>query len=107
MKHTATGPVDIYAVGLLADLRDFVHNPDRDEARRHLRYALRRPARYIRTRKWRELRKYLNGYIAEPRDWPAGLIRCGTGWTRGRAYRDLKSRTAATLIATGTERATR
>lgn len=95
MKHTTSGPVDIYAVGLLADLAAFVHSPDRAKACRRLRYALRTPVRYIRARNWHSLRNYLAGYLAEPREWPTGLTRCGTGWTRGRAYRDLERRCAA------------
>lgn len=87
--------VDIYPVGLLHDLTQWANNSDRRDAWRRLRYDLGRPATNARRRNWRGLRSYLNGYLAEPREWPDGLTRCGTGWTRGRALRDLQQRTAA------------
>lgn len=78
--------IDVYPVGLLHDLAHFVHNPDRAEARRKLRYALHHPLRQIKARKWRAVRSYFNGYLAEH---PTRGARAGHGWTRGRAYRDL------------------
>ncbi|MFF7184673.1 hypothetical protein ACFZAR_05440 [Streptomyces sp. NPDC008222] len=78
--------ISIYPVGLLADLAQFVHNPNRAEARRKLRYALSHPLRNARARNWRAVRSYFNGYLAEH---PTAGSRAGHGWTRGRAYRDL------------------
>lgn len=78
--------IEIYPVGLLADWQHFVHNPDRNDARRSLRASLRREWERIKTRNWRAAKNYFNGYLAEHAH--AGN-RCGTGWTRGRAYRDL------------------
>lgn len=78
--------IDVYPVGLLHDIAHFVHNPDRAEARRKLRYALHHPLRQIKARKWRAVRSYFNGYLAEH---PTRGTRAGHGWTRGRAYRDL------------------
>ena len=78
--------VTIYAVGFLSDWQYFVHCPDRVDARRKLRSSLRYEWERIKARKWREAKSYFNGYLAEH----ATLGTCaGTGWTRGRAYRDL------------------
>jgi hypothetical protein len=80
------GDITIYPVGLLAHWQQFIHHPDRKDARRSFRYALRYPLRQARARNWRAVKNYFNGYLAEH----AHLgTRCGTGWTRGRAYRDL------------------
>lgn len=84
--------VDIYPVGLLMDLQYFVHSPDRRSARRTLRASILTLVRHVREGDWREFKNHFNGYIAEPRDWMPGLARCGSGWTRGRAYRDLQRR---------------
>ncbi|WP_109030153.1 hypothetical protein [Streptomyces rubrogriseus] len=78
--------ITIYPVGLLADLSRFVHEADRVAARRHLRASLHREWERIKARKWREAKNYLNGYLAEH---DTLGTRCGTGWTRGRALRDL------------------
>jgi hypothetical protein len=94
VKHQTLGEFDVYAVGLLADLRDFVHSPEPLPKRlRTLRVRLRSPILRARARNWRGVKSYLNGYLCEPAEWPPGLRRCGTGWTRGRAYRDLMRRT--------------
>ncbi|MDQ0809789.1 hypothetical protein QFZ63_001503 [Streptomyces sp. B3I7] len=92
MKPTETLPASmardivIYPVGLLAEWQRFVHFPDRKYARRSLRSSLRREWGRIRAGQWRDAKNYFNGYLAEH----AHLgTRCGTGWTRGRAYRDL------------------
>lgn len=92
MKDTETLPdghardITIYPVGLLHDLALFVHAVDRADARRRLRSSLRREWEWIKARNWRAAKSYFNGYLAEH----AHLgTRCGTGWTRGRAYRDL------------------
>jgi hypothetical protein len=78
--------ITIYPVGLLRDWQKFIHNPDRAAARSRLRYALRDLASRIRARRWRSVRDYFNGYLAEHADHSG---RAGHGWTRGRAYRDL------------------
>ncbi|QES25820.1 hypothetical protein DEJ47_04570 [Streptomyces venezuelae] len=78
--------ITIYPVGLLADLSRFVHEADRTVARRHLRASLHREWERIKARKWREAKNYFNGYLAEH---DTLGTRCGTGWTRGRALRDL------------------
>jgi hypothetical protein len=82
--------IDIYPVGLLEALRRFVHTPDRRRARRKLIADCRYPLGQARRRNWRAVRNWFNGYLAEPRELPAALTRCGKGWTRGRAYRDLQ-----------------
>ncbi|MEU3283350.1 hypothetical protein [Streptomyces antibioticus] len=92
MKPNETVPdslladIVIYPVGLLHDWQHFVHAIDRRDARRSLRASLRREWERIKARKWRAAKNYFNGYLAEHAH--AGS-RCGTGWTRGRAYRDL------------------
>jgi hypothetical protein len=80
--------VEIYSVGLLHDLTHFVHGIDRKGARRTLRHHLRYPIEQARKGNWRAVKCYLNGYLAEAEDM-TGIPRCGTGWTRGRAYRSL------------------
>lgn len=87
----ATEPTDveIYSVGLLHELAFFVHSPDRAHARRKLRGSLRYVTGRAKARDWRAVKNYFNGYLAEPRHDMPGFTRCGTGWTRGRAYRDL------------------
>lgn len=98
------GKIDVYAVGLLHDLAAFVHTPDRKHARSMLRYRLRYPFRQAKAGNWRAVRQYFNGYMAEPSAWPEGLTRCGTGWTRGRAYRDLQRRAVRALDGEETNR---
>ena len=78
--------ITIYPVGLLHDWQIFVHAIDRTYARRQLRGSLSREVDRIKARKWREAKNYFNGYLAEHETLGT---RCGTGWTRSRAYRDL------------------
>lgn len=87
---TPTHEIDIYPVGVLADLQKFIHMPDRRAARYALRRAFRIPFLCAKGRDWRAFRNCFNGYLAEPRKLPTGLARCGSGWTRGRAYRSLQ-----------------
>jgi len=86
---SATAPVgiDVYPVGFFSDLKIWAGNPDRGAARQRLWRDIHRA---LSRRTWR--RYLLNGFLAEPRDWPDGLKRCGSGWTRGRALRDLQRR---------------
>lgn len=96
------GEVDVYPVGILRSMID-----SRNELRawsRHavavgpvhgyLRLTLRLMRSQVQQRKWHDLKNNFNGYLAEPRTWPEGgtLRRCGSGWTRGRALRDLERR---------------
>lgn len=92
--------VDVYAVGWLKavqrtwrsytrHLPDDARKPLRRLARRDLRRCLALTVHHARTGRWHELKLLFNGYLAEPTPWPAGLRRCGTGWTRARAVRDL------------------
>jgi hypothetical protein len=78
--------IDIYPVGFIRDvgtLDAHLANPKRWSRRAAWRTFSRAVAR-----SWRR-RNYWNGYLAEPYDWPVGLRRCGSGWTRGRALRSL------------------
>ena len=73
--------LDIYPVGVLAAI-----------GMQKRRWAwLRRELRYIwgraRWGHWRAVKNAFNGYMAEPPDWPDGVRRCGTGWTKRRALR--------------------
>jgi hypothetical protein len=85
-------PVDVYPVGLLADLlflartrqRAPEHTPD---AWRKLRYGWRTG--------WRK-RSYWNGYLAEPNP-DNGRTGAGHGWTKARALRSLDRRFVAVV----------
>lgn len=70
---------NIYPVGLL---HDWQHRKMRS-----LRRALRRPFNHALSGDWRAFRNYFNGYLAEPT--PMQGRRCGHGWTKRRAFRDL------------------
>lgn len=80
--------VDVYAVGFVADfmalLRTIRYVPKHTRtAWRRLRFGLRDD--------WRR-RSYWNGYLAEPTSVPSPerpWWRCGHGWTKQRALRDL------------------
>lgn len=86
LDSASMADVVIYPVGFLADWQHFVHAIDRTAARRSLRASLRREWERVKARNWRAAKNYFNGYLAEHAH--AGS-RAGTGWTRGRAYRDL------------------
>ncbi|MER5584074.1 hypothetical protein ABT090_20880 [Streptomyces asoensis] len=86
LPDTHARDITIYPVGLLAHWQHYVHNPDRQAARHRLRLDLGYPIRQARARNWRAVKNYFNGYLAEHAHFGT---RCGTGWTRGRAYRDL------------------
>lgn len=85
LKHEGAR-IDVYSVGFLSDLAQYVHSPDRRVARHRFRNGLRAPLRHARTGDWSALRNYFNGYLAEH---PTLGTRAGHGWTRGRAVRDL------------------
>lgn len=89
--------VDVYPVGVLSEVRRMIsywrHPPpvgNRRAAASSLRWMWRGISRKVRDRKWRELKSYFNGYLAEPTPWPADVTRCGSGWTRQRALRSLR-----------------
>jgi hypothetical protein len=95
--------VDLYSVGVLADLRSSwrylsTHREDLLTERIHrvrtvLGYSLRRTLTSIRTRRWSYLRNSLNGYLAEitnPSTELARKVGAGHGWTRTRALRSLQ-----------------
>jgi hypothetical protein len=81
VKPDGSREVDIYPVGLLADLKHFRG----DWWVRGRRVAVARFVRSVR-RSWRR-RSYWNGYLAEV-DLPIAT-RCGRGWTKVRARLDL------------------
>jgi hypothetical protein len=93
--NTRSGEVDVYPVGLLADFRRW-RSARRNEPPEHARWVRRQAVGYLvrrlRERRFRAVRMAFNGYLAEPRDWPEGLRRCGSGWTQRRARRDLERR---------------
>jgi hypothetical protein len=77
---------NVYPVGLLHDIRRTwatirARVPDVSALE-----AVRRLGRDVR-KHWRR-RSYWNGYLAEPTE-PGEWTRCGHGWTRARAERDL------------------
>lgn len=84
--------IDIYPVGVLADLIR-LGRAIRSRQPQLIRWALgkcwyevRYLAQKVRYRQWRELKNAFNGYLAEHR---TRGYRCGHGWTRRRALRDL------------------
>jgi len=83
--------IDIYRVGLLYalhfDLRAFRIGIPGHRFPGRTRRELRRVIRCLRARKWRDAKNSFNGWLAEHAF--AGT-RCGTGWTRNRALRDLR-----------------
>jgi hypothetical protein len=79
MSKVASGAVDVYPVGVLADLLHVwgaLRCKGMSEAWRLLRY---------RSRGWTR-RSSWNGYLAEVE----GVGHCGHGWTRRRALRSLE-----------------
>jgi len=104
-KATLTTPsgqmliADIYPVGLLAEIqhsrrykRSWI-DPKRPFT--HLLAAIRHSLKgewKAAYEEWRPFKSYFNGYLAEPDVFPGRLTRCGSGWTRERALRDLRRR---------------
>lgn len=90
----------VYPVGLWRDWRQYRASPPR--RRRAGRAAVRRsvatPVRYAWRGEWRQAKNHLNGWLAEPDPFPPQLVRCGSGWTRRRALRDLDRRLARTAL---------
>ncbi len=85
--------IDVYAVGWLADiLRAWrcLTVPElaghRGNAWRFLRQEWRYNVRQVKAGNWRAVRNSFNGYLAEHH---TRGTRCGHGWTRRRALRDL------------------
>jgi hypothetical protein len=74
---------DVYPVGFLFDLK-------MSWRVKRYRMAIFSMIGWFFTGKWRRLRSHLNGYLAEPLVFPGKLKRCGTGWTRRSAVRDLQ-----------------
>lgn len=97
-KYTLIAPtgqylvVDIYPVGLMADLRTSWRLK---RIRLHLKSQI---WNHVRRREWRELKNTFNGYLAEPDVMPGNLTRCGSGWTRSRAFKDLRRRVKKTRM---------
>jgi hypothetical protein len=76
-----TGYIEAYPVGLLSDVK-----------RRRAWWGIRNYlVPQIKRRNWRAVRNYFNGYLAEWHYCPAGVVhtRCGRGWTKRAALRDL------------------
>ena len=92
---------DVYAVGWLAVLLGLgravrARHPRAvafafDKAWQEWRFVVRA----ARAGRWREVRNTFNGYLAEMT--PCLGSRCGHGWTRRRALRDLYRHTDETL----------
>lgn len=88
------GDVDVYAVGLLADLRMVRTRLAVDGFRLSsfapIRHTLSSVVYSFSKFNFRAIRNHLlTGYIAEPVEWPGGLKRAGSGWTRRRSIRSL------------------
>ncbi len=67
--------VDIYPVGLFHDWKN-----------KRVRQGLKRVLRHIKRGEFRNAKNYFNGYLAEHE---FKGTRCGTGWTKRRAMKDL------------------
>lgn len=78
--------VDIYPVGFWLDVKTAWRC--KTWSRLHLETIFR----HVRKHEWRSLKNHFNGYLAEPDVMPGKLRRCGSGWTRKRALRNLKRR---------------
>ena len=75
---TESTEIDIYAVGVLYELR-FAYSAARHGAWMEALGRLKRiPGMWGRRSSW-------NGYLAEPRDSTVEITECGHGWTRRRA----------------------
>ena len=92
------GLTEIYPVGVLLSLQIIgrcltVRGISREHRIRSIRfqsrYIIHTTWRHTKGRDWNALRKSLNGYLAEPYDFPAYMTRCGHGWTTKRAINDL------------------
>lgn len=97
------GEVDVYPVGLMSNICTVRLRLGFFGLSRKTFQPLGQSIAYIRfqlrksdtRRNLHEIRQHLfNGYLAEPLVWPEDrwLIRCGSGWTRNRAVRDLRRR---------------
>lgn len=94
------GWVDIYPVGVLADIRNtWMRLVFFGFSREVFGSLIRQSASFVWfqfcRRDFRSIRQYVfNGYLAEPDNWPVDreMDGCGRGWTRGRAVRDLQRR---------------
>ncbi|MBM0201781.1 hypothetical protein JNW90_00755 [Micromonospora sp. STR1s_5] len=88
LREAIDDQVDVYPVGLFRDVRQLHHALAVSDPRAWSRFrsALGRQVDRIRGRRWHETRRYLNGYLAEHRTLGT---RCGHGWTKARARRDL------------------
>ncbi len=109
---------DTYPVGVLADLlgawrsltgrygrSDSVAAPPWSwrikQVRSCLRHSRQTVVRHVRSRQWRGLKNAFNGYLCEPTPFPAGVRRCGSGWTKRRARRSLDRHLAAAASRSG------
>lgn len=93
--------LDVYPVGLLADLlslrryltRHGLTLAVRRNGVRHALYGIRRDMRrvvkHVRAGAPRDARNVFNGYLAEPTNYPGPWKRCGRGWTKRAALRRL------------------
>ena len=73
---------DVYAVGLLKDIRVL----QRDRNWRKFKRSLGRVYVKASRGEWNDVQNYFNGYLAEPTNL-SEFVSCGTGWTWNRAVR--------------------
>lgn len=84
------GEIDVYPVGLLADLRrDWRMVTVLRKRPVYVRRCLQYLRRQAKARNWRAVKNTFNGFLAEPLDDSVHWTRCGTGWTRKRALASL------------------
>lgn len=85
-----TGLTEVYPVGLQRSIwlaSRLVRSGKFRLAWAELAQELTRELGLLQTGNWRSVKLALNGHLAEPREWPSGMRRCGTGWTKKRAIR--------------------
>lgn len=77
--------VDIYPVGLWAEVQNSWRS-------RKYKFHFKSMWRQFKRHEFRNFKNSFNGYLAEPDVFTGKLRRCGSGWTRKRALRDLQRR---------------
>lgn len=80
-----TRRLEVYSVGILREIQISF---------RRRKYCLHLKSLFgeLRRREWQNANNTFNGYLAELEPWPENMPRCGSGWTKIRAQRDIARR---------------
>jgi hypothetical protein len=87
--------IDIYPVGVLDTIQTsikYLRAGRIEPARAKIRSQIKYLKTMLRRKNISAVKNSFNGYLAEPKNWPEGLTRCGTGWTKKRALKSLNRR---------------